>query len=150
MTTSAPSSIRLVRAKTFSAAYRSFDPSMTHEENESLYGSRARAPGFGFNFVIEAHIEGEVDPLTGMIVNLVDLDRWLGEIAGELDHQLLHELAAFAGHAVTLERIAAHCANGLIDRMERDKASARLFKVRIHEGADLWVDCFSSAGNVTG
>jgi 6-pyruvoyltetrahydropterin/6-carboxytetrahydropterin synthase len=139
--------LRLARAKSFSAAYRSYDSTLSEAENQRVYGVRARAPGYGCNFVLEAHVEGSVDPLTGMIVNLMDLDRWLGEVAGELDHQMLHELESFSGQVVTLERVAAFALARLTELMKRDGAQARVFKVRMHEGPALWVDCFGKCGH---
>lgn len=138
-------SVRLVRAWGFSASHRYFNSALTEEENRKLYGSLYREKGFGHNFRMEAHVEGPIDPLTGMIVNLVDIDRWLKEVTDELDHQHLNALPFFQGGAPTPERIALFLFQEIQKRMKRERASddpVRLLKVRLYEGQDgLWVDC---------
>ena len=129
--------IRLVRQLSFSAAHRYFAPDLSEAENRAIYGSLYRDEGFGHNFLVEAHFEGDVDPLTGMIVNLVDVDRWLGEVNREVDHKNLGKLSWFAGVAPTPERIALYFASEISRRLPRH---VRLAKVRIYEGEDLWID----------
>lgn len=126
--------IRIVRRTSFSAAVR------YHGE---AYGELSRLKGLGFNYRLDAHIEGEIDPLTGMIVNLSDIDRWLKELVDPLDHQVLNEVPAFDGVIPTAERIAIHCAHELAEKVKSSAGqAARLVKLRLYEGDGFWVDVF--------
>jgi 6-pyruvoyltetrahydropterin/6-carboxytetrahydropterin synthase len=132
--------IRLVRTVTFSAAHRYFNPSLSEEENRRLYGSLYREQGFGHNFLVEAHVEGPVDPLTGMIVNLVEIDDWLKDIVFELDHQHLNDLPIYMGKSPTPERIGLQFFDCLSRALANHASGAQLAKVRVYEGETLWVD----------
>lgn len=135
---SEPRLIRLVRAIDFNAALRYFDSSLSIEANRDLYGSLYRDKDFGANFRLEASFVGSVDPLTGMIVNLVDVDRWLKSAVSNLDGRFLNEI--FGGKTPTPERIA-RAAFEELDRLLKAEApaSARLEKVRLFEGESLSV-----------
>jgi len=143
------SAVRFARTVTFSAAHRYFNPNLSDDENRRLYGSFYRAEGFGHNFLVEAHFEGGIDPLTGMIVNLVDVDNWLKDVAKTLDHKNLNELPEFRDVAPTPERIVQWFFNALEPRVKDyvlslralgDRREISLAKVRLYEGDDLWVD----------
>jgi 6-pyruvoyltetrahydropterin/6-carboxytetrahydropterin synthase len=153
-TQAAPVIVRIVRTASFSSAHRYFDQSLSATENREAFGSWYREKGFGHNFRIEAHFEGEVSALTGMIVNLVHVDRWLNAVTEQLDHRHLNELEIFAGKAPTPERIASFCFSELVSQMKLTPASgesgnATLVKVRLYEGESLWVDCLTSNRSVS-
>jgi 6-pyruvoyltetrahydropterin/6-carboxytetrahydropterin synthase len=132
---------RIVRTKRFSAAYQSVESEFTLDQNQELYGRHSSSPGLGCNFLLEAHIEGRIDPVTGMIINLVDLDAVLSEVVGALDHHMLHELPIVnSGVAVTLERLADYCFESLSKELLLKTLLARLVKVRIYEGDHLWIE----------
>ena len=44
--------------------------SLSDEENRRVYGAAANPLGHGHNYVVEVGIEGEPDPVTGMILDL--------------------------------------------------------------------------------
>lgn len=136
-----PKSIRLVRAIEFSAALRYFDSSLSVEDNRAAFGSLYRDKGFGANFRIEAYLSGPVDPLTGMIINLVEIDRWLKTVTSIFDGKFLNELSeVFGAQAPTPERIARYCYLEM-ERLVKAEAPAavRLEKVRLFEGETLSV-----------
>lgn len=145
--------IRFVRTMTFSSSHRYFNPQFSEQDNRKLYGSLYREDGFGHDFHLEAHFTGQIDPLTGMIVNLVDVDRWLMELKRELDHRHLNDLPAFASEAEsatavpTPELIARYCYQELEKKVTGHSSGARLFKVRLHEGDQLWVDYHQNASS---
>ena len=141
--------VRFARTVTFSCAHRYFDPLLDDEANRRLYGTYYRAEGFGHNFLLEAHFEGEIDPQTGMIINLADVDRWLKEIASALDHKHLNVLPQFRDVSPTPERIVQWFYSELEPRVNAhakdlrahdDKRVVSLAKVRLYEGDDLWID----------
>jgi 6-pyruvoyltetrahydropterin/6-carboxytetrahydropterin synthase len=141
--------IRFVRSVSFAAAHRYASPGLSEEENKKAYGNLYREEGFGHNFLVEAHFEGDIDPLTGMIINLVDIDQWLKAVASRFDHKHLNEIPEFEGRAPTLERLTQkffELVKPFVTKHLNDlKASGstrdvRLVKVRVYEGDDTWVD----------
>lgn len=137
-----------VRSRRFSASHRYSDQSFTEVENRATYGILTTKKTYGFNFVVEAHVEGSVDPVTGMVVNLVDLDRWMSVALSKLDHQHLNDLSIFNGHAPTPERIAEWIF-AQVDELVRTQAPhAKLRKIRVAEGsptsaAAAWADALA-------
>jgi 6-pyruvoyltetrahydropterin/6-carboxytetrahydropterin synthase len=96
----------------FSAAHRLARPDLTYEENCEIYGKCARPNGHGHNYHIEMTVTGEIDPRTGMIVNLEKLHQVLDEVVVEpLDHYFLNEdIPYFAEVVPTAENIAFYIA----------------------------------------
>jgi 6-pyruvoyltetrahydropterin/6-carboxytetrahydropterin synthase len=129
----------LVRTTTFSSAHRYFNPSLSIAENRALYGSLYREHGFGHNFLLEAHLTGAVDAITGMVLDIALVDRYLTEVSKQLDHLHLNELEIFSSLAPTPERIAAFYFHELSRRL-KGHPGVELKKVRLFEGDSLWID----------
>jgi 6-pyruvoyltetrahydropterin/6-carboxytetrahydropterin synthase len=145
--------IRLVRKTTFSASVRYFDTKLDEPENRALYGERALKPGYGHNYELEVSIEGEIDPLTGMILNLSELDQWLHDLRLQLDHRHLNECALFVGAVPTLERIAEVSFEFLVQKAADAAAGgtsqrASVSGVRVREGEDLWSEVCAQASSL--
>jgi 6-pyruvoyltetrahydropterin/6-carboxytetrahydropterin synthase len=134
-----PRMVTVCRRISFSSGHRYFRPDWGEEENRRIYGSSYSAYGHGHNFVLEAHVEGPIDPQTGMVVNLKDVDVAMGKVVEPLDHHFLNTDVPHFGTVVpTTENIAAYCFEQLRGLLDGD--GRRLRKVRLYEGADLWVD----------
>ena len=81
----------LTREISWNVARRLHNPALSPAENARLYGASNNEHGFGHNLVLEATVAGEVDPVDGMLVNLVDLERVLRtEVHDVLDHRNLN------------------------------------------------------------
>jgi len=94
----------------FSAAHRLARPDLSYEENCEIYGKCARPHGHGHNYHLEVTVTGEIDPRTGMIVNLEQLHNILEEVVVEpFDHYFLNEdIPYFAEVVPTAENIALY------------------------------------------
>jgi 6-pyruvoyltetrahydropterin/6-carboxytetrahydropterin synthase len=94
----------------FSAAHRLALPELSFEENCDIYGKCARPNGHGHNYHLEVTVSGEIDARTGMIVDLVALEKVVDEIVIEpLDHTFLNkDIPYFATVVPTAENIAVH------------------------------------------
>ena len=57
-----------------SASHRLHADSLSAEENRAAYGKCNNPHGHGHNYVVEVLVSGEVDPETGMVVNMAALD----------------------------------------------------------------------------
>ncbi len=65
-------------------------------ENRLVYGKCNHPHGHGHNYTIEVTVAGPVDPVTGMVTNLADLDRFAqAEVIERFDHQNLNMLPEF-------------------------------------------------------
>src|SRR5687768_18503196 len=78
-TASHPMPVQLTRRVRFSAAHRYFRPDWSDERNRSVFGACANPHGHGHNYMLEATVEGAVDPETGFLVDLGWLDALLPE-----------------------------------------------------------------------
>lgn len=85
------SMIQLTRKYHFSAAHRLHSNQLSDEENRKIFGKCNNPHGHGHNYVLEVTVEGEVDPVTGMIIDLAELDRVVDEvIIRKFDHKHLN------------------------------------------------------------
>ena len=123
----------------FSASHICRSHRLTNAENERIYGAAANPLSHGHNYAIEVAIEGEPDPVTGMILDLKRLRDILEEkVLTVYDHRLLNrEVEPFDKVVPTVENIAidiwnrvAPCING----------PARLYSVKVHETDELFVE----------
>ena len=123
----------------FSASHICRSPRLSDAENERVYGPAANPLGHGHNYVVEVAVEGDPDPVTGMILDLKRLKEILDEKVLEVyDHRLLNvEVSPFDRVVPTVENIA-------IDIWNRVEPSiggrARLYSVRVAESSDLAVE----------
>ena len=124
--------IRLARTIHFNAGRRLWRDDWPEEKNRSVYGDEG-PHGYGHNFELEVAVEGEIDPATGMIVNLTDLDRILKEeVDLPLDHKNLNrDVAGLAGVAPTAENVAAWIWKRIETRIEREKWPCRIVHLRL-------------------
>ena len=97
----------------FSASRRLFDPRLSTEQNERLFGAETNARyGAGRNYVAWFVFTGNVDPATGMLMNISEIKRRAGGVidAG-YDHKFLNEdNSAFAATVPTAENVARQLA----------------------------------------
>lgn len=78
----------LSRVVTFAAAHRYRRPEWSDEKNEQVFGLCARESYHGHSYVCEVTVAGEIDPITGFIVDLGELDRILAdEVKHRFDHR---------------------------------------------------------------
>ncbi|MBV8883712.1 MAG: 6-carboxytetrahydropterin synthase [Chroococcidiopsidaceae cyanobacterium CP_BM_RX_35] len=117
----------------FSAAHRLAHPSLSYEENYHIYGKCARPNGHGHNYHMEVTVKGEIDPRTGMIVDLGALQQVIEEqVIEPFDHTFLNkDIAYFVQVVPTAENIALCISNLLKSPVQ--KLGAELHKVKLIE-----------------
>ena len=122
--------IRVTRKVEFSAAHYYHNPALSAEENRRIFGKCNNPHGHGHNYVLEVRVSGRVDPATGMIANLADLDGFVEKAVLQVfDHKSLNEdVAVFQEKVPTTENLC-------IDIYKRLKSfsHAKLERVRIEE-----------------
>ena len=98
----------LKRRVTLCASHRLHSSDLSDEENRRIFDKCNRPNGHGHNYSIEVTLRGEVDPKTGMIMNLIDLNDILERtVVSEMDHKHLNlDVPFFANLNPTAENIA--------------------------------------------
>lgn len=117
----------------FSAAHRLALPHLTLEQNSEIYGKCARVNGHGHNYHLEVTVKGDIDPRTGMIVDLVALQKAVDDYVVEpFDHTFLNkDIPYFEKVVPTAENIAVHIRDLLRDPIRA--IGAQLHKVKLIE-----------------
>lgn len=130
----------VTRKAEFSASHVCRLDSLTDGENHHLFGEEANPNGHGHNYVVEVTVEGDPDPVTGMVVDLKHLKGVLTQhVIEPMDHRFLnYEVPPFDKVVPT----AANIAREIWQRLEREVESSttRLARVRLFETEDLYVD----------
>ncbi len=87
-----------------SASHRLHADALSAEQNRAVYGKCNNAHGHGHNYVVELLVGGTVDSATGMVVDLVALDKAVDErILQRFDHANLNLDPLFADRVPTTE-----------------------------------------------
>ncbi len=135
--------LALTRRYRFAASHRLYSPQFSEAENRRLYGKCANPHGHGHNYVVEVTITGPVDPATGMVANLGDLDPFVErEIVEAFDHKYLNEqVAEFRDAVPTTENLCRE----IYRRLEQFPA-ARLDRVRIEETSQNSFEFYGEGG----
>jgi len=120
----------LTRRYKFSASHRLHNQSMSPEENLATYGKCNNPYGHGHNYIVEVTVSGQVDPSTGMVCNLVDLDGFVKEqIVDRYDHTNLNMMDEFQKLVPTTENLCVE----IFDRLQEGFRPAKVERVRIEE-----------------
>ncbi len=115
-----------------SASHRLNCESLTAEENRAVYGKCNHPHGHGHNCVIEVVVGGEVDPVTGMVCDLGELDRCvMKEVVDRFDFANLNFDATFQGQVPTTENLNIE----IYKVLKAAFTQAELVEVRIEETA---------------
>lgn len=137
------STVRVARRVWFSSAHRYHQEKFSTAENQRVFGRCNTEHGHGHNYILEAFLEGPIDPQTGMLVNLIDVDHAMKQVTDPLDHQHLNfDIAYFKDKVPTTEVIAQYCFRALRSQLARafPGLNIQLYKVRLFEIDDLWVE----------
>ena len=128
----------------FSASHVCRNPKLSDEENRRLFGAAANPLGHGHNYVLDVTLEGEPDPVTGMVLDLKELKEILQrEVLDPFDHRFLnYEVAPFGEMIPTAENVAVEIWRRLAKAIP--PTAAKLHGVRLYETSDLYVEYFGT------
>ena len=132
--------IYVTRRAEFSASHFYHNPALSPEENRRLFGKCNNPHGHGHNYTLEVTVAGEVDPVTGMVMDLKDLKALVeAEVLQLMDHRFLNkEVPVFSTTIPTTENIAIEIWKLLAPKLK----SGSLHRIRVYETPDLFVDYF--------
>jgi len=120
----------LTRRYLFSASHRLHNDAMSREENQSTYGKCNNPHGHGHNYRLEVTVSGPIDPSTGMVCNLVDLDGFVErEVLSRYNIANLNMLPEFLQHVPTTENLCVE----IFEILQRGFRPAHLERVRLEE-----------------
>ncbi len=135
----------ITRRIEFSASHVCANPALPEEENRRLFGDAANPYGHGHNYVVEVTLEGDPDPVSGMVLDLKELKSILNaRVVESFDHRFLNKEVPPFDHTIpTVENIAIEIWNRIEPSLSRPPA--KLHSVRVYETPDLYVDYFGDS-----
>lgn len=80
--------VAVIRKAHFNAAHRLYNPAWPDEKNQAVFGLCNNPNGHGHNYELEVKVSGDIDPDTGMVVDL----GWLADlIRDQVEHRFDHK-----------------------------------------------------------
>jgi 6-pyruvoyltetrahydropterin/6-carboxytetrahydropterin synthase len=133
--------VYLSRRYHFSASHRLHTEAYDVERNREVYGKCNNPHGHGHNYTVAVTFSGQVDPVTGMICNLADLDSFARtNLLDRFDHTNLNTLECFADSVSTTENLSVE-----VHRIFQRFPLAHLEQVHVEETSN---NSFDFAGEV--
>lgn len=135
--------VLLTKRIEFAAAHRYFRPEWDEAKNRAVFGRCYNPPAHGHNYMLEVTVSGDVDPQTGMVINLFDLKRVLLGMIEEFDHKNLNlDMPYFVDRIPTSENLA----RVLWTKLEPQPDIGTLHAVRLYEDEDLFAEITAAGG----
>lgn len=137
----------LSRSFAFEASHRYWLPQASPEENYRLFGKCVSPHGHGHNYMLRVALCGEVDPHTGMVINITALDHILKETVQEFDHKFINlDHPAFHSCVPTTENLASYLYSRVQQGLGTEGSRYFLSRVSLYEEPTLWADVCGSTG----
>ncbi len=134
----------------FSAAHRLALPDLSDQENGEIYGKCARPNGHGHNYRVEVTVKGEVDPRTGMLVDLGALQAAIAQhVIEPLDHTFLNKDVTYFKEVVPTAENIVICICKLL-RQPVSELGAALHKVKLIESPNNSAEILAEGLRVAG
>ncbi len=124
-----------------SASHRLHSDALSDEENQAVYGKCNNPHGHGHNYVVEVLVGGAVDPETGMVVNMAELDQVvMNRVIGRFDHTNLNLDPLFVNRVPTTENLSRTVFGLLKDALP----AGGLEYVRVEETENNFFQCYDA------
>ena len=100
--------IIIAKRVSFNASHRLHSAQLSDEENKRIFGKCNNLNGHGHNYELDLELIGDIDPVTGMVINLFNVEHIINrEIIESFDHKNLnHDCEEFKDLVPTAENIA--------------------------------------------
>jgi 6-pyruvoyltetrahydropterin/6-carboxytetrahydropterin synthase len=91
----------------FSSGHRYWQDELSPEQNQALFGGWASPYNHGHNYVLDVETRGPIDPATGMVVNIKDIDAVLQDrvVLPFNQKSLNDEVSEFSHRAPSIENL---------------------------------------------
>lgn len=124
----------------FSASHRYWREEWSKEKNDQVFGLCTSPYGHGHNYELHVTVAGEIDPVTGMIINLTDLKKHVNVIINLFDHKFLNIDTPYFKQIIPTTENIAKVLFDLLNQELKDKGDFFLYKIRLYERSDLYID----------
>ena len=130
--------VYVTRREVFSSSHKLYNQDLSDEENSKLFGKCCGVYGHGHNYTLEVVVAGEIDPVTGYVIDLKTLKEIIREkIISKMDHKHLnYEVDFMKGVNPTSENIAVKIWEQLVNELPAGK----LFSVKLYETENNYVE----------
>lgn len=130
--------VTVTRRLHFNAAHRVFNPQLSDDENRAIFGLCSNPNWHGHNYALEVSVTGEVDVMTGYVVDLGKLKRIVQEfIVDKVDHRNFNlEVDFMRGVNPTTENIVVAFWRELAPHIP----AGRLTRLRLWETENNYVE----------
>jgi 6-pyruvoyltetrahydropterin/6-carboxytetrahydropterin synthase len=124
------------RRESFSAAHQLYDPDLSDDENQRLFGKCTNL--HGHNYVLEVVVGGEVDRASGYVLDLKSLsDIIAAQVIRDVDHRNLNtDVPWLKGRIPTTENLA----QAFWERLRPELPGGLLRLVRVWETDKNWAE----------
>ncbi|HTH52566.1 MAG TPA: 6-carboxytetrahydropterin synthase [Edaphobacter sp.] len=130
----------LSRRYHFSASHRLHSERFDEGRNREVYGKCNNPHGHGHNYTVQVTFSGQVDPVTGMVCDLADLDAFAkANLIERFDKTNLNLLDCFANRVSTTENLSIE-----VHRIFLSFPAAHLERVHVEETSN---NSFDHAGS---
>ena len=123
--------VAVYRKEHFNAAHRLFNPQWDDSQNKNIFGKCSNPNFHGHNYELIVKLVGEVDPITGFVMDMKKLSDLVQEVVVErFDHKNLNEdCAEFKNLNPTAENIVRVIYDLLKPELSEDlKMTLRLYE----------------------
>lgn len=130
--------IFVTRREVFSASHRLYNPKLTDEQNDKLFGKCNNLNGHGHNYILEVIVSGEINPDTGYLIDLKLLKKIIiDNVISKVDHKNLNmDVEFLTGKIPTAENIAVAIWNELEEKI----TDGKLYSVKLYETENNYVE----------
>jgi len=130
--------VYVTRRQVFSASHRLHNSSLTDEENRKLFDKCNNPHGHGHNYTLEVVVAGEIDSITGYVIDLKELKKIIMEnIIAKVDHKHFNYDVDFMKNIIpTTENITIAFWNQLINKIP----SGKLYSVKLYETENNYIE----------
>jgi 6-pyruvoyltetrahydropterin/6-carboxytetrahydropterin synthase len=134
----------LSRRYRFSASHRLHVDALSPEANREMFGKCNNPFGHGHNYVAQVTFSGPVEPATGMVTDLAELDAFAErELLARFDMVNLNTLECFRDQVPSTENLCVE-----LWRIFASYPHARLERVRVEETGNNAFDYFGEGAAV--
>jgi len=112
--------VSVFRKEHFNAAHRLHNPLLSDSDNQEIFGKCNNANFHGHNYELVVRITGEIDPVTGYVIDMKVLSKIIKEkILDKFDHKNLNlDTQEFKSLNPTAENIAVVIWNILLKELD--------------------------------
>jgi 6-pyruvoyltetrahydropterin/6-carboxytetrahydropterin synthase len=134
--------IYITRRERFNAAHRLFRADFSDEKNLEIFGKCSNPNWHGHNYELFVTVKGNINPETGILINLKDLSLIVNEyIINKIDHKNINiEVDFMQGKLASTENLAKAIWEQIAQSIQ--KLGATLHCIKLYETENNFVEYY--------